>query len=173
MSKRTRDIDFHVYLNEEENQILENLCSRLRVNRSVLIRALILGKRLVEAPPVDYKQFIIELRRVGTNLTQMTFGFSRDDAGKFLDAYYDAKIFENDPFAKLDQTGVGMLMEMAVTNGKKVRPEMHCGICGEHGGDPVSVEFCHTIGLDYVSCSPFRVPIARLAAAQAAIKDMK
>ncbi|MBQ6998576.1 MAG: pyruvate, phosphate dikinase, partial [Clostridia bacterium] len=110
----------------------------------------------------------------GTNdLTQMTYGFSRDDAGKFLDAYYDAKIFENDPFAKLDQTGVGKLMEMAVTMGKKVRPEMHCGICGEHGGDPVSVEFCHEIGLDYVSCSPFRVPIARLAAAQAAIKSAK
>ena len=108
----------------------------------------------------------------GTNdLTQMTYGFSRDDAGKFLDAYYDAKIFENDPFAKLDQTGVGKLMEMAVELGKKVRPEMHCGICGEHGGDPVSVEFCHRIGLDYVSCSPFRVPIARLAAAQAKIKE--
>ena len=110
----------------------------------------------------------------GTNdLTQMTFGFSRDDAGKFLGAYYDNKIYENDPFAKLDQTGVGKLMEMAVEMGKKVRPTMHCGICGEHGGDPVSVEFCHKIGLDYVSCSPFRVPIARLAAAQAAIKDMK
>jgi len=110
----------------------------------------------------------------GTNdLTQMTFGFSRDDAGKFLDAYYDTKIYENDPFAKLDQTGVGKLMEMAITLGKPVRPELHCGICGEHGGDPVSVEFCHKIGLDYVSCSPFRVPIARLAAAQAAIKDMK
>ncbi len=109
----------------------------------------------------------------GTNdLTQMTYGFSRDDAGKFLDAYYDAKIFENDPFAKLDQTGVGKLMEMAVTLGKKVRPDMHCGICGEHGGDPVSVEFCHKIGLDYVSCSPFRVPVARLAAAQAKIKEM-
>jgi pyruvate,orthophosphate dikinase len=108
----------------------------------------------------------------GTNdLTQMTFGFSRDDAGKFLNAYYDAKIFENDPFAKLDQVGVGRLMEMAVTLGKKTRPDMHCGICGEHGGDPSSVEFCHKIGLDYVSCSPFRVPIARLAAAQAAIKD--
>ncbi|MEZ3425280.1 MAG: pyruvate, phosphate dikinase [Lachnospiraceae bacterium] len=106
----------------------------------------------------------------GTNdLTQMTFGFSRDDAGKFLDAYYDAKIFENDPFAKLDQTGVGQLMEMAIEKGKKVRPSLHCGICGEHGGDPSSVEFCHKIGLDYVSCSPFRVPIARLAAAQAAI----
>ncbi len=106
----------------------------------------------------------------GTNdLTQMTFGFSRDDAGKFLDAYYDAKIFENDPFAKLDQTGVGKLMEMAVEKGKKVRSTLHCGICGEHGGDPSSVEFCHKIGLDYVSCSPFRVPIARLAAAQAAI----
>ncbi|MGN1080512.1 MAG: pyruvate, phosphate dikinase [Acutalibacteraceae bacterium] len=110
----------------------------------------------------------------GTNdLTQMTFGFSRDDAGKFLGAYYDNKIYENDPFAKLDQTGVGKLMEMAVTLGKKVRPEMHCGICGEHGGDPVSVEFCHEIGLDYVSCSPFRVPIARLAAAQAAIREQR
>ncbi len=106
----------------------------------------------------------------GTNdLTQMTFGFSRDDAGKFLEAYYDAKIFENDPFAKLDQTGVGQLMEMAIQKGKKARPSLHCGICGEHGGDPSSVEFCHKIGLDYVSCSPFRVPIARLAAAQAAI----
>ena len=108
----------------------------------------------------------------GTNdLTQMTFGFSRDDAGKFLEAYYAGKIFENDPFAKLDQTGVGMLMEMAVEKGRKVRPTLHAGICGEHGGDPVSVEFCHKIGLDYVSCSPFRVPIARLAAAQAAIKE--
>ena len=108
----------------------------------------------------------------GTNdLTQMTFGFSRDDAGKFLEAYYSGKIFENDPFAKLDQTGVGMLMEMAVEKGRKVRPTLHAGICGEHGGDPVSVEFCHKIGLDYVSCSPFRVPIARLAAAQAAIKN--
>ncbi len=108
----------------------------------------------------------------GTNdLTQMTYGFSRDDAGKFLDAYYDAKIFENDPFAKLDQVGVGKLMEMAVKLGKGVRKDLHCGICGEHGGDPSSVEFCHKIGLDYVSCSPFRVPIARLAAAQAAIKD--
>ena len=110
----------------------------------------------------------------GTNdLTQMTFGFSRDDAGKFLEAYYNAKIFENDPFAKLDQTGVGMLMEMAVEKGRKVRPDLHAGICGEHGGDPMSVEFCHNIGLDYVSCSPFRVPIARLAAAQAAIKEMQ
>ncbi len=108
----------------------------------------------------------------GTNdLTQMTYGFSRDDAGKFLNAYYDAKIFENDPFAKLDQDGVGQLMKMAVKNGKATRPELHCGICGEHGGDPSSVEFCHEIGLDYVSCSPFRVPIARLAAAQAAIAN--
>ena len=106
----------------------------------------------------------------GTNdLTQMTFGFSRDDAGKFLNAYYDAKIFENDPFAKLDQTGVGKLMETAIKLGKPVNPALHVGICGEHGGDPSSVEFCHKIGLDYVSCSPFRVPIARLAAAQAAI----
>ena len=107
----------------------------------------------------------------GTNdLTQMTYGFSRDDAGKFLSAYYEAKIYENDPFAKLDQNGVGMLMEMAVTKGKASGRQLHYGICGEHGGDPMSVEFCHKIGLDYVSCSPFRVPIARLAAAQAAIK---
>ena len=110
----------------------------------------------------------------GTNdLTQMTFGFSRDDAGKFLNAYYDTKIFENDPFAKLDQTGVGKLMEMAIKLGKPVNPKLHVGICGEHGGDPSSVEFCHKIGLDYVSCSPFRVPIARLAAAQAAIAQKK
>ena len=110
----------------------------------------------------------------GTNdLTQMTFGFSRDDAGKFLNAYYDKKIFENDPFAKLDQVGVGKLMKMAIELGKKTRPELHVGICGEHGGDPSSVEFCHKIGLDYVSCSPFRVPIARLAAAQAAIAERK
>ncbi len=108
----------------------------------------------------------------GTNdLTQMTFGFSRDDAGKFLDAYYDGKIYENDPFAKLDQVGVGKLMKMAVKLGRETRPNLVCGICGEHGGDPSSVEFCHEIGLDYVSCSPFRVPIARLAAAQAAIKQ--
>ena len=110
----------------------------------------------------------------GTNdLTQMTFGFSRDDAGKFLPAYYANKIYESDPFARLDTTGVGKLMDMAVTLGKKVRPELHCGICGEHGGDPSSIEFCHKIGLDYVSCSPFRVPIARLAAAQAAIAEKK
>ncbi len=110
----------------------------------------------------------------GTNdLTQMTYGFSRDDAGKFLDAYYDTKIFENDPFAKLDQTGVGKLMEMSIKLGKPVNDKLHFGICGEHGGDPSSVEFCHKIGLDYVSCSPFRVPIARLAAAQAAIAEGK
>ena len=108
----------------------------------------------------------------GTNdLTQMTYGFSRDDAGKFLSAYYDKKIFENDPFAKLDQTGVGKLMDMAIKLGKGVRPDMHIGICGEHGGDPSSVEFCHKLGMTYVSCSPFRVPIARLAAAQAAIRE--
>ena len=107
----------------------------------------------------------------GTNdLTQMTYGFSRDDAGKFLGSYYDAKIFENDPFAKLDQVGVGKLMQMAISLGKPVNPKLHCGICGEHGGDPTSVEFCHRIGLDYVSCSPYRVPIARLAAAQAALR---
>ena len=107
----------------------------------------------------------------GTNdLTQMTFGFSRDDAGKFLNAYYDTKIFENDPFAKLDQNGVGKLMQMTIAMSKPVNPKLHCGICGEHGGDPTSVEFCNDIGLDYVSCSPFRVPIARLSAAQAAIR---
>jgi pyruvate,orthophosphate dikinase len=110
----------------------------------------------------------------GTNdLTQMTYGFSRDDAGKFLNAYYDTKIFENDPFAKLDQTGVGKLMETAIKLGKPVNPNLHVGICGEHGGDPSSVEFCHKIGLNYVSCSPFRVPIARLAAAQAAIAESR
>ena len=111
----------------------------------------------------------------GTNdLTQMTFGFSRDDAGKFLGAYYDKKIYENDPFAKLDQTGVGKLVEMAVEIwAARPVPTLNCGICGEHGGDPSSVEFCHKVGLDYVSCSPFRVPIARLAAAQAAIKESK
>jgi pyruvate,orthophosphate dikinase len=110
----------------------------------------------------------------GTNdLTQMTYGFSRDDAGKFLSAYYDAKILENDPFAKLDQIGVGKLMKMAIALGRPVNPKLHVGICGEHGGDPASVEFCNEIGLDYVSCSPFRVPIARLAAAQAAIKQAK
>ena len=110
----------------------------------------------------------------GTNdLTQMTFGFSRDDAGKFLGAYYDKKIYENDPFAKLDQVGVGKLVKMAAKLGRETRPDLHLGICGEHGGDPSSVEFCHKVGLDYVSCSPFRVPIARLAAAQAAIKDQQ
>ena len=108
----------------------------------------------------------------GTNdLTQMTFGFSRDDAAKFLDAYYDAKIYEFDPFAKLDQVGVGALVKLAAEKGRSVRPNIKLGICGEHGGDPSSVEFCHKIGLNYVSCSPFRVPIARLAAAQAAIKE--
>ena len=108
----------------------------------------------------------------GTNdLTQMTFGFSRDDAGKFLPAYYANKIYESDPFARLDTVGVGKLMKMAVENGRKTRPGMSCGICGEHGGDPSSVEFCHEIGLTYVSCSPFRVPIARLAAAQANIRN--
>ena len=110
----------------------------------------------------------------GTNdLTQMTFGFSRDDAGKFLPAYYRGKIYESDPFARLDTVGVGRLMKMAVDMGRKVRPDLHCGICGEHGGDPSSIEFCDAIGLDYVSCSPFRVPIARLAAAQAAIRDQR
>ena len=107
----------------------------------------------------------------GTNdLTQMTFGFSRDDAGKFLDAYYQNKIYESDPFAKLDQNGVGQLVKIAAEKGRTVRPDIKLGICGEHGGEPTSVEFCHKLGLSYVSCSPFRVPIARLAAAQAAIK---
>ncbi|UKI51747.1 MAG: hypothetical protein L6V79_06095 [Clostridium sp.] len=108
----------------------------------------------------------------GTNdLTQMTFGFSRDDASKFLPSYYKNKIFESDPFARLDTTGVGKLMDMAVKMGHATRSNIHCGICGEHGGDPSSIEFCHEIGLNYVSCSPFRVPIARLAAAQANIKN--
>ncbi|MBQ6687461.1 MAG: pyruvate, phosphate dikinase, partial [Bacilli bacterium] len=108
----------------------------------------------------------------GTNdLTQMTFGFSRDDAGKFLDAYYQNKIYESDPFAKLDQNGVGQLVKMAAEKGRSVRPDIKLGICGEHGGEPSSVEFCHNVGLSYVSCSPFRVPIARLAAAQASIKE--
>jgi pyruvate,orthophosphate dikinase len=110
----------------------------------------------------------------GTNdLTQMTFGFSRDDAGNFLDAYYEKQIYESDPFARLDQDGVGKLVKTAVELGKKTRPDIKLGICGEHGGDPSSVEFCHNVGLAYVSCSPFRVPIARLAAAQAALKDTK
>ena len=103
----------------------------------------------------------------------MTFGFSRDDAGKFLNSYYDAKIYESDPFARVDQKGVGKLVKMAATLGRATRPDIHLGVCGEHGGDPSSVEFFHKVGLDYVSCSPFRVPIARLAAAQAAIKDEK
>ena len=110
----------------------------------------------------------------GTNdLTQMSFGFSRDDAGKFLESYYKAKIYESDPFARLDQTGVGQLVQMAAEKGRKTRPDIKLGICGEHGGDPSSIEFCHKIGLNYVSCSPFRVPIARLAAAQAAINEKR
>ena len=108
----------------------------------------------------------------GTNdLTQMTYGFSRDDAAKFLNEYYTKGIFENDPFAKLDQNGVGKLVEMAAKLGKQTRPDIHMGICGEHGGEPSSVEFCHRVGLEYVSCSPFRVPLARLAAAQAVVKE--
>ncbi|HBM81261.1 MAG TPA: pyruvate, phosphate dikinase, partial [Clostridiaceae bacterium] len=105
------------------------------------------------------------------DLTQMTFGFSRDDSGKFLESYYEKKIFESDPFAKLDQVGVGKLIKMAVELGRKTRPDIKLGICGEHGGDPSSIEFCHNAGLDYVSCSPYRVPIARLAAAQAQVKN--
>ena len=108
----------------------------------------------------------------GTNdLTQMTYGFSRDDAGSFLQDYYDKKVYEQDPFARLDQKGVGKLVKMAATLGRQTRPDIKLGICGEHGGDPSSIEFCHKVGLDYVSCSPFRVPIARLAAAQAAIRN--
>ena len=108
----------------------------------------------------------------GTNdLTQMTFGFSRDDAGKFLSAYYEKKIYESDPFARLDQMGVGKLVDMAAKMGRATRPDIHLGICGEHGGDPSSIDFCHRVGLDYVSCSPYRVPIARLAAAQANIRN--
>ena len=108
----------------------------------------------------------------GTNdLTQMTFGFSRDDAAKFLSSYYDKKIYEQDPFAKLDTTGVGQLVKIAAEKGRATRPDIHLGICGEHGGDPSSIEFCHNVGLDYVSCSPFRVPLARLAAAQAQVKN--
>ena len=131
---------------------------------------------MIEIPraalPADEIAKEAEFFSFGTNdLTQMTFGFSRDDAGKFLGAYYDKKIYENDPFARLDQVGVGKLVKMAATLGRQTRPDLHLGICGEHGGDPSSVEFCHKVGLDYVSCSPFRVPIARLAAAQAAIRD--
>lgn len=115
---------------------------------------------------------VAEFFSFGTNdLTQMTYGFSRDDAAKFLDVYYEKQILESDPFARLDQNGVGKLVEMAATKGRATRPNIKLGICGEHGGDPSSVEFCHKLGLDYVSCSPFRVPIARLAAAQAAIKS--
>ena len=132
------------------------------------------GIVLVDLAVVVSAQELADFFSFGTNdLTQMTFGFSRDDAGKFLNAYYEAKIYENDPFAKLDQNGVGMLMEMAVSKAKATGRKLHYGICGEHGGDPMSVEFCHKIGLDYVSCSPFRVPIARLAAAQAAINASK
>jgi len=128
-------------------------------------RAAIMADKIAEE--ADFFSF-------GTNdLTQMTFGFSRDDAGKFLEAYYQNKIYESDPFAKLDQDGVGQLVEMATTKGRQTRPDIKLGICGEHGGDPASVEFCHRLGLTYVSCSPFRVPIARLAAAQAALKENK
>ena len=115
---------------------------------------------------------VAEFFSFGTNdLTQMTYGFSRDDAGKFLEEYYAKKVFESDPFAHVDQTGVGQLMQIAAEKGRSVRPNLHLGICGEHGGDPESIEFCHKIGLDYVSCSPYRVPIARLAAAHANIKN--
>ena len=146
-----------------------------------MVGSLTVGKKTyadVEEEIIECKKQADEIAKeadffcFGTNdLTQMTFGFSRDDAGKFLDAYYDAKIYENDPFAKLDQKGVGKLMEMAITLGKEANPNLHIGICGEHGGDPSSVEFCNELGLNYVSCSPFRVPIAKLSAAQAAINQ--
>ena len=158
--KFVKDIVVHT-ANEEINMAGINLSYEVGTMIEIPRAALLAGEIADEA------QFFC----FGTNdLTQMTFGFSRDDSGKFLGAYYDAKILENDPFAKLDQTGVGKLMKMAVTDGKAVRPALHAGICGEHGGDPASVEFCHQIGLDYVSCSPYRVPIARLAAAQAALR---
>ena len=158
--KFVKDIVVHV-ANEEiqaaETKLNYEVGTMIEVPRA----ALVAGELAEEA----------EFFCFGTNdLTQMTFGFSRDDAGKFLGSYYDQKIYENDPFARLDQTGVGKLMKMAVADGKATRPKIHCGICGEHGGDPTSVEFCHNIGLNYVSCSPFRVPIARLAAAQAALR---
>ena len=158
--KFVKDIVVHT-ANEEINMAGINLSYEVGTMIEIPRAALLAGEIADEA------QFFC----FGTNdLTQMTFGFSRDDSGKFLGAYYDAKILENDPFAKLDQSGVGKLMKMAVTDGKAVRPALHAGICGEHGGDPASVEFCHQIGLDYVSCSPYRVPIARLAAAQAALR---
>ena len=165
--------------------ILENLrWGNKEASKEECIRAcqLACADEFIEKMPEGYETYLTaddiakeaDFFCFGTNdLTQMTFGFSRDDAGKFLNAYYDAKIYENDPFAKLDQNGVGKLMEMALELGKPVNPKLHCGICGEHGGDPTSVEFCNKIGLDYVSCSPFRVPIARLAAAQAAIAQKK
>jgi len=160
----------------------------LKFVKDVVVRT---ADRLIKEAGVDMKYHVgtmIEIPRAavtagdiakeaeffsfGTNdLTQMTFGFSRDDAAKFLGAYYENKIYEFDPFAKLDQTGVGALVQLAAEQGRATRPDIHLGICGEHGGDPSSIEFCHRIGLDYVSCSPFRVPIARLAAAQAAITN--
>ena len=151
---------------KEIKRVLEKKGMQINYQIGAMIevpRAAILADELADV--CDFFSF-------GTNdLTQLTFGFSRDDAGKFLNSYYDNKIFENDPFAKLDQDGVGKLMEIAVKLGKPVNPKLHIGICGEHGGDPSSVEFCYRAGLDYVSCSPFRVPIARLAAAQAVLKD--
>ena len=158
--KFVKDIVVHVA--NEEIQSAE-----IKLNYEVGTRIEVPRAALVAGDLAEEAEFFC----FGTNdLTQMTFGFSRDDAGKFLGSYYDNKIYENDPFARLDQTGVGKLMKMAVTDGKATRPKIHCGICGEHGGDPSSVEFCHRIGLNYVSCSPFRVPIARLAAAQAALR---
>ena len=158
--KFVKDIVVHVA--NEEIQVAE-----IKLNYEVGTMIEVPRAALVAGEIAEEAEFFC----FGTNdLTQMTFGFSRDDSGKFLSSYYDQKIYENDPFAKLDQTGVGKLMEMAVVDGKASRPKLHCGICGEHGGDPASVEYCHRLGLDYVSCSPYRVPIARLAAAQAALR---
>ncbi len=158
--KFVKDIVVHV-----ANQEIQAADTKLNYEVGTMIE--VEGAALVAGELAEEAEFFC----FGTNdLTQMTYGFSRDDAGKFLGAYYDQKIFENDPFAKLDQNGVGKLMKMAAEDGKATRPKIHCGICGEHGGDPTSVEFCHKLGLDYVSCSPYRVPIARLAAAQAALR---
>ena len=186
-------VEHIIFRNEENGYTVLNLSMKGRELTCVGTLPMIGEGELIEASGLKMKYMVgtmIETPRAavtsdeiaeeaeffsfGTNdLTQMTYGFSRDDAGKFLNAYYDKKILENDPFAKLDQTGVGKLMELAIKLGKPVNPNLHVGICGEHGGDPSSVEFCHKIGLDYVSCSPFRVPIARLAAAQAAISEAR
>ena len=174
------EIMIPVTISARELSFQRAICDKVKAEVEGTTRQFILYNfgTMIEIPraalTADRMARAAEFFSFGTNdLTQMTYGFSRDDSGKFLGAYYDTKILENDPFAKLDQVGVGKLMEMAIQLGKPVNPKLHIGICGEHGGDPTSVEFCHKIGLDYVSCSPFRVPIARLAAAQAAIKESK